>query len=349
MEADSAGEAGPANSSKLRGWTYPHLKIKDHNLDQNPRLHPAKLFTSKSPASDLGHLETLPVELIQMILPFLDIRSLTNFRYVNTQATIVTDSIPQYSAIAKHAPNILMAILSIGTAQRIACHMLYEKLCTAECEECGDFGGYLYLLTYKRVCFLCFSTNKSYLPLSLREATRKYGIDQSVMARLPRMSSIPGTCSPGERKRSNRLTLVDSDSARNAGIAEHGSPSAMEAHTSAVMNRRLEGYYARMDEAMTIPPGYVIRHPRQPRTMDPFDEGAKNPLRFMAIVRAPRLKLSSQESEWGFHCVGCRGVEINRTMHFSRQFDAVSFDEHLRECGGIEDGRHRDEAGTGEV
>ena len=39
----------------------------------------------------------------------------------------------------------------------ITCEMLYYKLCTAECEQCGDFGSYLYILTYERVCSLCLS------------------------------------------------------------------------------------------------------------------------------------------------------------------------------------------------
>ncbi|KAL7784632.1 hypothetical protein V8C37DRAFT_344984 [Trichoderma ceciliae] len=37
-------------------------------------------------------------------------------------------------------------ILSIETGRCITCSTLYEKLCTHGCEQCGDFGVYLYFL-----------------------------------------------------------------------------------------------------------------------------------------------------------------------------------------------------------
>ncbi|KAF2260327.1 hypothetical protein CC78DRAFT_589991 [Lojkania enalia] len=32
----------------------------------------------------------------------------------------------------------------------------------AECEQYSDFAGYLYILTCKRVCFLCFQRAKDF-------------------------------------------------------------------------------------------------------------------------------------------------------------------------------------------
>lgn len=90
----------------------------------------------------LGTLEQLPLELLHMILTQLTIRSLTHFRHVNRRALQIVYSIPQYKAIAVYAPASLCGILSIGTGEWMPCQDLHDKLCTAECDSCGDFGGY---------------------------------------------------------------------------------------------------------------------------------------------------------------------------------------------------------------
>ncbi|KAF2136590.1 uncharacterized protein K452DRAFT_237240, partial [Aplosporella prunicola CBS 121167] len=85
----------------------------------------------------------------------LDLRTLTDFRCVNQRAMQVVDSIFPYNAIIKHVRNALRGILSIETGRWITCEALFETLCTPQCESCGAFGGYLYLITCKRVCYRC--------------------------------------------------------------------------------------------------------------------------------------------------------------------------------------------------
>ena len=132
----------------------------------------------------------------------------------------LVESLPQNKAIRKHAYNALRGIIYIEASRWITREMLYEKLlCTAECEECGDFGGYLYILTCKQVCFLCLSEDKQYLPLRYRHAIRKFGITRPILGTLPSMKSIPGTYSPNQKKVRAHLALVDSDCARLAGMA----------------------------------------------------------------------------------------------------------------------------------
>jgi hypothetical protein len=222
----------------------------------------------------------------------------------------LVESFPQYKAIRKHAYNALRGTMYIETGWWITCGMVYEKLCTAECEECGDFGGYLYILTCKRVCFLCLSVDKQYLPLRYSHAIRKFGLNRPILRTLPRMRSIPGTYSPNQKKVRTHLALVDSDCARRAGITLHGSVSAMEQYVSSMA------------------------------AQDAFDGKSGNPLRFMAIVRIPWLNKSSQELEWGFHCTGCQKSHYSRPLHFRRKFTAKSFKEHLKECGNIRHGKH---------
>ncbi|KXN82004.1 hypothetical protein AN958_03302 [Leucoagaricus sp. SymC.cos] len=265
-----------------------------------------------------------------MSISQLDVRTLVNFRCVNRRALQLVHSIPSYKAIVAHAPVVLRGILSIEVGRWITCDMLYDELCTAECRTCGDFGGFLYILgTCKRVCYLCFSTEqKCYLPLSRREAMRKFGLSQKIVDGLPRMKSIPGLYTPRQEKVCERRNLVDPESARNTGIALHGSVQAMEQFVLQVAVKRLQAY----DERAKI-----IARPRRPRTEDPFDAKTRNPSRFMAIVKAPWLDRMSQMLEWGFHCVGCgdRYSCYKRPLHWKRKFNEVSFAEHLKECGEI--------------
>lgn len=297
----------PTVSECHHGLTYTHDKIRGFMLDDHlPDLQcqPYNDHIPNPPKAYLGALDRLPLELIHEILPPLDLRTLTDFRHVNRRAMWLVESIPQYKAIRKHAYNALRGIIYIKAGRWITCEMLYEKLCTAECEECGDFGGYLYVLTCKRVCFLCLSEDKRYLPLRYRRATRKFGINRAILCTLPSMKSIPGTYSPTQRKFRIRVTLVDSESARRAGIALHGSVSAMKQYVSSM------------------------------GAQDPSDDESRNPFRFMAVVRTPWLNKSSQELEWGFHCIGCR-IYRKRPLHFRRKFTVGSFKEHLKECGNI--------------
>jgi hypothetical protein len=293
--------------------TYTHIRLKDFTLDDNLPDLQCQPYNDHNPnphKAYLGALDTLPLELLHEILRQLDLRTLTDFRHVNRRAMWLVESFPQYQAIRKHAHNALRGIICIEASRWITCEMLYEKLCTAECEECGDFGGYLYILTCKRVCFLCLSEDKRYLPLRYRHAIRKFGLNRPILGTLPSMKSIPGTYSPNEKKVCAHIALVDSDCARRAGITLHGSVSVMEQHVSSIA------------------------------AQDPFDGKSGNPLRFMAIVRTPWLNKSSRELEWGFHCTGCQKSHHSRPLHFRRKFTVGSFKEHLRECGNISHGKH---------
>ncbi|KAI0282798.1 hypothetical protein BGY98DRAFT_60892 [Russula aff. rugulosa BPL654] len=183
--------------------TYTHIRLRDFTLDDNlPDLQcqPYNDHISDPHKAYLGAHDTLPLELLCEILQQLDLCTLTDFRHVNRRAMWLVESFPQYKAIRKHAYNALRGIIYIEANRWITCEMLYEKLCTAECEECGDFGGYLYILTCKRVCFLCLSEDKRYLPLRYRHAIRKFGLNRPILGTLPSMKSIPGTYSPNQKK-----------------------------------------------------------------------------------------------------------------------------------------------------
>lgn len=164
--------------------TVPELRITDYTLDENLPAIPAPTSTSTQPyyytshpSADLGSLDSLPIELLQIILPLLDLRTLIEFRRVNQRSLQLVAALPQYKVINSHALNgALRGALRIGMGQWITCNDLFTALCTAECKECGDYAGYLFLLTCTRVCFLCFTRHQNYLPLRYSHAREKFGL-----------------------------------------------------------------------------------------------------------------------------------------------------------------------------
>lgn len=324
----------------LVGLALPRLRLNDHTLEEKLASPPTQAENGgrqphprRAPSvMNLGSLDALPLELLQIILSQLDIRTLTDFQFVNRRAAELAGSLPKYSAINRYFPIAIRAILSIHTGRWITCETLYTKLCTAECEECGDFGGYLYLLTCKRVCFICLAHQQAYMPLSPIYASRKFGLDRQLVNSLPLMKVLPGIYAPNAKKTTAKV-LVDYQACLDAGIERHGSAPAMERFVSEMEAQRVEAYHSRQASS----PRSTSRT-RPPRLVDPPDANTGNPHRFVAVVRAPWLKKDLREVEWGVYCSGCG--KFSPPLHWRRQFTVVSFREHLRECGRIEGGRH---------
>lgn len=201
----------------FKALTYSRINLKDNTLDENFRAFLPIQNTRNAPQTDIGLLELLPLELLQASLLHLDLRSLIDFRMVNRRCCSTVDSIPQFGSIIKHGQVAVRAALAIQTALFITCEQLFHTLCTAECKTCGDVGGYIYMLTCERVCFLCFSNDKRYLPYDL--TPRKFKTLREVLCDTPHMRSVLGRYTPGSKKSSRRLRLWDRESADSSAIS----------------------------------------------------------------------------------------------------------------------------------
>ncbi|KAH8907696.1 hypothetical protein BR93DRAFT_561353 [Coniochaeta sp. PMI_546] len=94
----------------------------------------------RTPASGLGSLDRLPVELMHHMLLGLDMYSLFNFRQVNIRARQMSDSLKQYRMLVTHALNTFCASLRTRFAIGVSLSDFYPALCTKACTLCGDFG-----------------------------------------------------------------------------------------------------------------------------------------------------------------------------------------------------------------
>ncbi|OAQ99600.1 hypothetical protein LLEC1_06734 [Akanthomyces lecanii] len=217
---------------RTKRLTYLRPERGDHALDEKlPNLAPsAGCVPLRPPKSHLGTLKMLPLELLGEVLSWLDVLSLTEFRRVNRCTVQLTSSIRQYRAIHEHARTALSCILKIKTGRYMTCSDIYEKLCSSECEECGDFAGYLYLLTCKRVCLPCFTEKDEYLPLSFDQAQRQFGVSVLDRIDLPKMIAVAGTYSPHEHEIAQRIALLDHEAALQTGVSLYGALSVMRRH-----------------------------------------------------------------------------------------------------------------------
>ena len=314
--------------------TYSHSNTVDHTLNDIPTLCPLDNGQPPpAPTHGLGTPEQLPLELLQIILVSLDLKPLTDFRRVNRQARQVVDSIPQYNQIIQHAPISIRAILSIESGDWISCQTLYQKLCTDACDICGHFGGYLYLITCRRVCFLCFNVRSTYRPLLKVSAAREFGLRKEDFANLPQMRCLPGVYSPLGATYRRRFTFVDHDAARQAGITLHGSVEEMDRYAKQLEAERLQKYPE---------PGLLrdSQRIRRNRPRDGFNGFSVNAQRFLGVIRAPVIDARQGSTEWGVYCEGCKNHYDNKPLHWRRLYTRERFQRHIEEYGDIVDGKH---------
>ena len=330
---------GPLTPAEEELTYYPLPVLRDSTLgDQalNKCCPLTQHFRRSNLRYGLGTLDVLPIEIIGMVLGQLDLQSIMSLQRVNHQAFDMVTTMPQLKAIIRHSPDVIRAILSSETAPFITCQLLSNKLTSAACETCSDFAGYLYLLTCTRVCYRCFTHQSRYLPILRSDARRQFGLSANSIKLLPQMKSVPGRYTIRNIICQNRLILIDSDAARQAGLDIYGSASAMERHIAKLTAQKRSAYHKRLAGTAGEK---RLPYPRAPRENAPPDDHEYNSRRFMAIVPVPFIVTRSEQAEWGFHCLGCRN-EFGEFRNSRRQFIAAGFRQHLRQFGEVVNEKH---------
>ncbi|OJJ85156.1 uncharacterized protein ASPGLDRAFT_147954 [Aspergillus glaucus CBS 516.65] len=294
---------------------------RDHILDEKESLCP---LISKYPfvsvlICSLGTLDQLPLEALNMVLLQFDVHSLmTSFGYFNRRARQLVPLIPEYSKITLRSPVTIRAIRSIGTGASLSLQTLWDKLHTAKCKTCGDFGEYLYLITCRRVCFDYFTNRTDYLPFVQANVLRIFELHQKHLAAISSMKSVPGCYSTSERRRRSRFTLFDYNAGMQTGLAIHGSLGAMNQHALGTWSKKATQSRCR-------------------KTINWYgsDLSTRNLKRFMGIARAGVLNARTGVPEWGLHCSACRYHWFNSrrcigTFNWRRKLTRESFEDHTR-------------------
>jgi hypothetical protein len=154
--------------AKLAYFGWRSRKTSFRTLDGNlPRLDRSFYFDKRKsrriflaeigpPKAGLGTLNRLSPEILDHIISLLDISALDQFKAVNRRGFEAVNAHSQFKVINRQAHGILRGLRAIKTGHMINVQVLFEKLCTSQCNECSDYGGYIYLVTFRRVCCRCF-------------------------------------------------------------------------------------------------------------------------------------------------------------------------------------------------
>ncbi|KAH6982313.1 hypothetical protein BKA56DRAFT_585681 [Ilyonectria sp. MPI-CAGE-AT-0026] len=267
-----------------------------------------------------GQLDDLPLEILTLVMLYLDILSLTTFRRVNRRAMDVVDSIPQYAAIIKHCPDIIRASLSIE-ADSFSLNRLYATLSMTNCTSCGRFGDHLFLLECLRVCYRCFTRNPQFLPVPETSAERFQPPPTGITP-----MQFPCPLAKTQRRRVANAPSIISLPGSYCTSLSHEAGSRVE--------RRIQLY----------PPGQVV-HSRSTPVVPRLDKTTKEPFRFMAIVPAPHLCNNGRKADWGYFCLGCKYEEGEKANHFRVKYTPEELLKHVAKYGPVKEspklgGRH---------
>lgn len=159
------------------------VTIRSRPLVTKPVQNSLQAPFESSPAAGLGDLDYLPQELMTIVVKNLDILSYFRFRRVNRYARILATAPREYQLVAKYGLETLNALLRSGCARSPTIVDLYRLLTTNSCSLCGEFGGFLFLLTTTRCCFTCLQTEPKLCVISTTEFARTAGISTAQLSR----------------------------------------------------------------------------------------------------------------------------------------------------------------------
>jgi hypothetical protein len=156
----------------------------------------------------LGSLDRLPTELFQEVLLGLDMYSLFNFRQINLRSRQTVGSLKQYQMAVSHGLNLLCALLRTRLAISVSLFDFYYALCTKACTLCGEFGGFISLLTWTRCCFKCLQGSLEIQVRTLAATRKQFHLTKAEVDQLRSFKTLHGIYSKKECVHKLRITVV---------------------------------------------------------------------------------------------------------------------------------------------
>lgn len=283
-----------------------HLAYRPHYILRRVILvdESAKLSFSniqRNCQSSIGRLDELPIELLHAIFEILDLESLSRVSRVSLRGKNIVESLPAYRDLLLSAGHIFRILSRTRVINRHSSATLHAALHADRCVSCGDYGAFLFLLTFERCCIACISGNQSLWMVPLSVAGDCFNLTKTELKTLPTMRSIPRKYSVKNsvsRQRPIRLTSVKA--AKERALQVHGSIDAMA--------RSL----AEKRPHMTLTKFYKTRWlqdaPLQPLSQDPLTlEYVSNTPNddFCGMGCVPFPSMTGSNIETGMWCRGC--------------------------------------------
>ncbi|EFQ99125.1 hypothetical protein MGYG_02137 [Nannizzia gypsea CBS 118893] len=269
---------------------------------------PAKLSTlTHSGTSSLGRLDSLSLEVLHMILHYLDIRTLSRVSRVSHRGRATVESLPIYRALMKYIPDVLKALGQCRHLHFYTARMLLDLLRTECCEKCGKFGPYLFLFTGERCCNECLVFDKYFRMITFPKAESNFNLDPGELGQLASLKTIPGVYRTHMvRKSRQRLKLLHRDEVSQL----------VKAKEKERLRARLEEEERMRDAGLEI--DRVCTLYLSSDSLDLDEEGGPKEIPEFAgtgVINLPHLK-PDNTSEYG-HC--CKGCEWARLRYYSNR------------------------------
>ncbi|KAH6956294.1 hypothetical protein DER45DRAFT_566473 [Fusarium avenaceum] len=280
------------------------LELNVGRMIQDVNAAKPSTLCRERPASSLGLLDTVPAELLLLILNLLDFQSLSRVSRVCFRGKIIVESLSSYRQVMRHAPKVLTALTKTNLISRYPASFILHTLQTCHCVSCLDFGAFLYLPSCERVCLECLYQNRGLWMMTTATARKCFGLTQRQLQNIPIMRSIPGTYSVRSLEKTYRRVyhLVSVRHAKQLGLDVHGSLEKLAEfmpRISATGVRPGEFYdFKRYHEAPLEPPGCdMSKLPQKANIGNDRFAG-------MASLRVPYI--SGSGADWGHLCRGCQ-------------------------------------------
>ncbi|PGG95210.1 hypothetical protein AJ79_10192 [Helicocarpus griseus UAMH5409] len=173
-------------------------------------------------SATVGKMDALPVELMFMLMRYLDLKSAGNFRLVNRKFNESTEDCHEHKSLKKYASQTLTVIRRTGVASAFSLQQLYAELTQPFCRGCDSFGPFIFLPTAQRCCDRCLGGKYQLkaMPVNLVQdalAVSRYSVEKN----LPVVRS-PSTLMWRARN------LVSAAEAGRFAIKKHGSWDGVE-------------------------------------------------------------------------------------------------------------------------
>ncbi|KAL1987816.1 hypothetical protein VTN96DRAFT_2219 [Rasamsonia emersonii] len=278
----------------------------------------AKILAKKSnEEASIEICGRLPVEILQHIFMSLDLATLHSVRQVNSFYLCVVHQTPAYNLLSKHAAETLQIMHLTDTARFFSLRRVFDEFCQPQCQTCGNFGPYIFLLNCKRCCFKCILTCSKHLLGPVCDLSELFFIPASILDKhLVTLRSLPG---------------------------EYGFPE-----TQLCMQREwLTSFTAGLDLKKTV---YKTREEAEKAAVTfqnspecdmrrPIcwpERGKKsvyiNKLRLMGSTPFPFWDKEKRTVESGTYCVGCVWHHKHTPFYATRAYLMCNLPQHFANC-----------------
>ena len=110
--------------------------------------------------------------------------------------------------VVSYGLNLLCALLRTHLAPGISLLDFYDALCTKACSLCGEFGGFISLLTWKRCCFKCLREAPETQMQSRNAIGKRFHLTKIESDQLRSFKTLPGIYSMDEAIYKSRVAIV---------------------------------------------------------------------------------------------------------------------------------------------